>query len=506
MSLHGAMVRCSITLAVLAGGLPLGGPLGAQTIGGYERGRGRDMLRVVRERLERDYYDSTFHGIDLRAAAARADSQIQAAQSNSQIFRVIAEFVHALDDSHTWFIPPRRAADVKYGWEIQMIGDSCYVVWVEPESDAAAKGLMVGDRRDRPGPAPTLPPRLFSAAIRARYAQPETLPCTSEIEAADGSQRTLDIQAQKVTERPRMTDLSTIIRELELSERQPFAEFAEKGEEVLILRLGWFGDRSDIDRAMGRARKVGTVILDLRGNPGGLEDGLVRLVGRVFDRRLTIGTIRRRRDTRALESKPVGHPFTGSLFVLIDSRSSSSSEIFAQLVQLEGARRRGGRPQRRGGHAQQDSRPGYGDECPERLWPVDHKCGHDYAGRHSPGRTRRAAGRARAAHRRRSGRGSRPGAGHGVDDGRVPDGRGTGRHAAAAARREPVMLSTSLMSGSRSSPTPVPFRRSPRLSGRAHYRGGQLAPRGAKDESKSCHVSDVGAPRSAADQGIAPTS
>ncbi len=334
MSLHGAMVRCSITLAVLAGGLPLGGPLGAQTIGGYERGRGRDMLRVVRERLERDYYDSTFHGIDLRAAAARADSQIQAAQSNSQIFRVIAEFVHALDDSHTWFIPPRRAADVKYGWEIQMIGDSCYVVWVEPESDAAAKGLMVGDRviaLDR-----LLPSRRDFSLLQYVLYMLSPRPASPRDRGSRRLATHPGHSGAKVTERPRMTDLSTIIRELELSERQPFAEFAEKGEEVLILRLGWFGDRSDIDRAMGRARKVGTVILDLRGNPGGLEDGLVRLVGRVFDRRLTIGTIRRRRDTRALESKPVGHPFTGSLFVLIDSRSSSSSEIFAQLVQLEG--------------------------------------------------------------------------------------------------------------------------------------------------------------------------
>jgi carboxyl-terminal processing protease len=158
---------------------------------------------------------------------------------------------------------------------------------------------------------------------------------TLDVEAADGARRRLDIES-KVTELPRMMDYGAVIRELQLYERPPLAEdIVSRTREVLVLRLGWFAQRSDIDRAMAGARKAGTLILDLRGNPGGREDGLVRLVGHVFDRRMTIATIRRRRETRSLESKPVGRPFTGALFVLINSRSASSSEIFARLVQLE---------------------------------------------------------------------------------------------------------------------------------------------------------------------------
>jgi hypothetical protein len=72
MRLHGAIARCCITLVALGASLPLRDALSAQTIGGYERGRGRNMLRAVRQSLEQHYYDSTFHGLDLRAAAARA--------------------------------------------------------------------------------------------------------------------------------------------------------------------------------------------------------------------------------------------------------------------------------------------------------------------------------------------------------------------------------------------------------------------------------------------------
>jgi carboxyl-terminal processing protease len=324
-----------MTLIVLAAGSPLPAPLSAQTIGANERDRGRTMLRTVRERLEKHYYDSTFHGIDLRAAAARADSQIQVAQSNGQIFRIIAQFVQTLDDSHTQFYPPRRIADIKYGWEIQMIGDSCYVVWVKPGSDAEAKGLRVGDRVVALGPYhPSR--RYFFPLLHALYAISPTPLVTFDVEAADGARRTLDVQS-KVTELPSRIDLQAVFREIEMSERPVIAEFTLSSmKDVLVLRLERFADPPDMDRVMAHARKVGTLILDLRSNPGGLEDGLVRLAGHVFDRRVLIATIHRRRETRAVESKPVGHPFTGALFVLIDSGSASAAELFAHLVQLEG--------------------------------------------------------------------------------------------------------------------------------------------------------------------------
>lgn len=321
----------SVALAV---SLPLGAPLSAQIIGRYERDRGRSMLRVVRQNLAAHYYDTTFHGVDLQAAAARADSQIQVAQSNAYIFSVIADFVQTLDDSHTWFYPPRRVADVDYGWQLQMVGDSCYVVRVEPGSDAAAQGLAVGDRviaLERYPPSR----RDFVLLMHALEVVSPRPMVRFDIETLDGSRRTLNVQA-KVTERPRMVALSALIRERELSKQPPLAETATVGRDVLILRLGWFGDRSDMDRVMAHARSDGALILDLRGNGGGLEDGLQRLVGYVLDQPILIATIRRRYDVRRIESKAAGHPFAGRLFVLIDSGSASASEIFARLIQLNG--------------------------------------------------------------------------------------------------------------------------------------------------------------------------
>lgn len=312
----------------------LHGVAAAQSITNSDRSRGRYMLGAVLEHLERDYYDPTFHGIDLRAAAARADSQIRAAQSNTAIFMIIAQFVQDLGDSHTRFYPPRRTAKFEYGWRLRMVGDSCYVVAVEPGSDAAAQGLAVGDRvvaLDGYRPSRS---HLHLLPYFLHFLSPRPV-VRMEVASPGGAPRTLDVRS-RVSARHRFTDLGALIREFENTERRRSDEAARVGDGIVVVRLGWFGDELDIDRAMGHARGAGALILDLRGNPGGLLVGLERLAAHVFDRRLTIATLRERKRTDSLESKPVGRPFAGRLYVLIDSESASAAEVFARIVQLEG--------------------------------------------------------------------------------------------------------------------------------------------------------------------------
>src|ERR1700745_4161359 len=84
----------------------------AQEMTGFDRERDRLMLRAVEKDLRQHYYDTTFHGLDLKMLFDSADARIGVAQSNSEAFLAIAVTVSALRDSHTRFFPPRRAADV----------------------------------------------------------------------------------------------------------------------------------------------------------------------------------------------------------------------------------------------------------------------------------------------------------------------------------------------------------------------------------------------------------
>src|SRR5436309_7431694 len=112
----------------------------------YQREHSRMMLKIIRADLEKYYYDQTFHGVSLDEGFKAANEGIDRANSVSDTFMAIARPLFLLDDSHTFFVPPRRAARLAYGWEAQMVGDTCYVTAVQEGSDAEAKGLKRGDQ------------------------------------------------------------------------------------------------------------------------------------------------------------------------------------------------------------------------------------------------------------------------------------------------------------------------------------------------------------------------
>ena len=58
---------------------------------------------------------------------------------------IVAQTLMEFDDSHTYLVPPPPADQVQHGWELQMVGDACYVTYVKPGADAEKKGLKAGD-------------------------------------------------------------------------------------------------------------------------------------------------------------------------------------------------------------------------------------------------------------------------------------------------------------------------------------------------------------------------
>src|SRR5437667_1954747 len=101
-----------------------------------DKERGRDMLSTIKGDLKKNYYDALFRGMDVDARFKAADEKIKTDTSNGQIFGIIAQALLDLDDSHTFFLPPGRSSQTEYGWQMQLVGDKCYVTAVKPGSDA----------------------------------------------------------------------------------------------------------------------------------------------------------------------------------------------------------------------------------------------------------------------------------------------------------------------------------------------------------------------------------
>jgi hypothetical protein len=96
-------------------GLFIAASASAQTIG-FERDRGREMLNVIKNDIKRNYYDATFHGIDVDARFKAAEEKIKQASTVGQIQAVIAQALVDFNDSHLFFIPPEKANRTEYGW------------------------------------------------------------------------------------------------------------------------------------------------------------------------------------------------------------------------------------------------------------------------------------------------------------------------------------------------------------------------------------------------------
>jgi len=103
------------------------------------------MLNMVRDDLKSNYYDQTFHGLNLEERFKDAEARIKTATTRDQLMIVVAQSLLELNDSHTFFLPPARAARIEYGWQLRMVKDECFVSAVKPQSDAEAKGLKPGD-------------------------------------------------------------------------------------------------------------------------------------------------------------------------------------------------------------------------------------------------------------------------------------------------------------------------------------------------------------------------
>jgi C-terminal processing protease CtpA/Prc len=223
-----------------------------------------------------------------------------------------------------------------------MIGDRCFITAVRPNRDATEK-LAVGDevltwqnftpKRDTLWTMNYIFNGLLSLPVM-----------NFVVRGPDGAPRKVEV-SPKVTRQKQILDLNDnndfwkLVRDEENDEHDNRQRLAEFGDALLIWKMPEF-DLTDeeADRlAMKEARKYQTLVVDLRGNPGGYVKTLERMVGDVMDHEVTIATRTGRKDDLKPEiAKSRGaNAFSGKLIVLIDSRSASAAELFARVVQLE---------------------------------------------------------------------------------------------------------------------------------------------------------------------------
>jgi C-terminal processing protease CtpA/Prc len=310
---------------------------------GFERERHVIILRSIKEDIKKNYYDPQFHGIDLDAQFKNAEQAIQQATSIGKMSGIIAQTLVNFDDSHLFFVPPGKVNKTRYGFDMQMVGDACYVTRVNEKSDAFKKGLRVGDQiMDIEKFTPTRKDLwLMNYYFRALRPQPAI---ELGIRKPDGKQSIVQIEAiiasgkQIVNLADSTIDINNYIRESEDAYTESRRQFIyDQEKQFMIWQMPSFSlTPADIDSIMDKAKDKDALIIDLRNNGGGRVDTLKRMIGWFFEQDVKIGDEKTRKETKEMIAKSKGKDcYKGKVVVLVDSESGSAAEIFAKVIQLQ---------------------------------------------------------------------------------------------------------------------------------------------------------------------------
>ena len=283
----------------------------------------RDQLRVRREKLVVDTRDAARDEVQAICELSRQAIGLAPAP-------VVLEFIFGtcdvLDD-YTTYLTPDKLDDmfamidgnfVGLGVELKLDDEGLRLVGVIRGGPASEAGLKAGDRIVSVGGKSVRGLGLDEAASRLQGTEGTTI----EIAVLHPDHST--------------ENLRLIRRHVEV-ESVAQAKIVESLTGVGYIQLTGFQKTSteELDRAVEELRKQGMryLILDLRGNPGGLLNVAVEIADRFVDHGVIVSTRGRAPGQTQVYRAHPDAPFAMPVAVLIDRESASASEILAGALQ-----------------------------------------------------------------------------------------------------------------------------------------------------------------------------
>jgi carboxyl-terminal processing protease len=314
------------------------------------------------------FYDPKLNGIDWNAVHRTTRARVAAAASDAEFYRALKDMAAALGDSHTIVLTPRETVDrrrfvsTRIGLQINLVDNRIAISDVEPDSPAARAGIRAGDILLSAGAT-----RFDGAFIRAAVTDarllhgdvlagdgPEALPGdvrdSERIRVLRGVRRELRRVAGPATGGALAVDVvradGALLRTVLVptaTARPPSADMRWLDGQVAVIRFSRFAPelRPELEVALEESSKARAVIVDLRGNGGGLIEMFRWFTGRFLaEERLVMRSMSRDRVDGKTQnvtdmhvgpdrSDPASRPLSQPLAVLVDARTGSAAELAA---------------------------------------------------------------------------------------------------------------------------------------------------------------------------------
>lgn len=318
--------------------------------------------------IDETYYDPAFNGVDWPAVRRDLRPRAEAASTPDEVRSAIREMIGRLGDSHFVLIPngqtpaatrAARATSGDPGIDVRYHERTALIVGVADDGPAKEAGVRPGWLIHAVDGEPVEPalsqavaaagPRLGSLEAWRLLTEKLRGPIGSRahLSLVDGHGSRREIRVERRAEEGEPVKLGTFptlhVRTAERSMQ------AASGGKVGYLRFSVWLTPVDpfIARAVDAHRGADGIVIDLRGNPGGLAAMLMGVAGHFVPDRVSLGEMRTREGALRFYANPRKvapdgrrvTPFAGRVAILVDALTGSASECFAGGMQSIGRAR-----------------------------------------------------------------------------------------------------------------------------------------------------------------------
>lgn len=337
----------------------------------------RATLDSAWSRIANTYYDTTFRGVDWDAVHAELAPVADTTTTVAGLRMLIGDMLGRLGESHLTLIPGEAVPDPSAaradeggsgrsggysGVRLRLVDGQILVTWVDDDSPAQRAGIRTGWRLVRAG-SDTV------AALLARIrAMPEGRPRRDAelqvvtrlqarlrdggpgdtVHAVFAGADELEWPAAIVLGRP-PGELVQFGNLPPMSVTVEHRRFEIPGGCASYVHLSvWMPVAMPaVERALDADSACTGLVLDLRGNPGGVAGMAMRMGGLLLDEPIHLGIMQTRTATLRFAVNPrrvraggePAAPFAGKVAILVDEFSMSTSEIVAASLQDVGRAR-----------------------------------------------------------------------------------------------------------------------------------------------------------------------
>lgn len=311
----------------------------------------QETFDIVWRTVKEKHFDPTLGGLDWDKVREQYAPRAAAAKSDAEFYDVLRQMLGELHQSHFGIIPPEAViADDSpepkgggIGVDLRIVDSQAMITRVDPQSNAATAGL-------RPG---FIIKKVDTATVEQVITQFEkskesealrTLRITRAILARinGAPETTVHLAYLDEHDQPREATVTRERLKGEMSQRlgnfpPQYTEFEARrlGGGIGYIRFNVFVMLL-MDRIRSAIRGMSDapgIIIDLRGNPGGLGGMSFGIAGMLEKEQTSLGVMRSRSGSTNFVVFPQANPYLGPVVILTDGGSASTSEIFAGGMQ-----------------------------------------------------------------------------------------------------------------------------------------------------------------------------